>query len=100
MKPGSTLQTDGGSIYKGCDKWWPLTHKRDIHKRFEFGLTSEIEGVWANLRTFIRRMYHHVTVEKLPKIVAEFEARFSQKEIFDNPLSFLENSLSCVRLAL
>lgn len=100
IKPGSTLQTDGGSIYRGCENWWPLIHKRDIHKRFEFGLTSEIEGVWANLRTFIRRMYHHVTVEKLPKIVAEFEARFSQKEIFDNPLSFLENSLSCVRLAL
>jgi ribosomal protein L37AE/L43A len=100
VKPGSTLQTDGGSIYRGCEKWWPLIHKRDIHKRFEFGLTSEIEGIWANLRTFIRRMYHHVTVEKLPKIVAEFEARFSQKEIFDNPLSFLENSLSSVRLAL
>ena len=100
VEPGSTLQTDGGSIYRGCEKWWPLTHKRDIHKRFEFGLTSEIEGIWANLRTFIRRMYHHVTVEKLPKIVQEFEARFSRKEIFDNPLNFLENSLSCVRLAL
>ncbi len=100
VKPGSTLQTDGGSIYRGCEKWWPLTHKRDIHRRFEFGLTSEIEGIWANLRTFIRRMYHHVTIEKLPKVVAEFEARFSQKDIFDNPLSFLKNSLSCVRLAL
>ncbi|MDD3006951.1 MAG: IS1595 family transposase [Candidatus Pacebacteria bacterium] len=100
VKPGSTLQTDGGSIYSGCENWWPLTHKRDIHKKFEFGLTSEIEGIWANLRTFIRRMYHHVTVEKLPKIVAEFEARFMHKEIFDNPLGFLKNSLSCVRLAL
>jgi len=39
-------------------------------------------------------------VEKLPKIVAEFEARFMHKEIFDNPLGFLKNSLSCVRLAL
>jgi len=69
-------------------------------KRIKLGLTSEIEGIWANLRTFIRRMYHYVTLEKLPKIVAEFEARFSQKEIFDNPLAFLENSLSAMRLAL
>lgn len=41
-----------------------------------------------------------VTLAKLPKIVAEFEARFIQKEIFDNPLNFPKDSLSCVKLAL
>jgi len=100
VKPNSDLCTDGGSIYRGCDNWWPVRHRRDIHKKFEFGLTSEIEGIWAVLRTFIRRMYHHVTIEKLPKVVAEFEARFSQKEIFDSPLKFLKNSLQPVTLAL
>ena len=99
VKPGSDLCTDGGSIYKGCDNWWPVNHRTDIHKKFQFGLTSEIEGTWAVLRTFIRRMYHHVTIEKLPNVVAEFEARYSQKEIFDSPLKFLKNSLKPVTLA-
>jgi len=99
IKPGSTLQTDGGSIYRGCENWWPIKHKVDIHRKFEFGLTSEIEGVWANFRTFVRRMYHHVTVKNLAKTVAEFEARFSQQDLFEFPLTFLKNSLTPVTLA-
>ncbi|NOY46766.1 MAG: transposase [Chlorobi bacterium] len=100
IKPGSTLCTDGGGIYRGCEKYWPVIHKKDIHSKFEFGLTSEIEGTWAVLRTFIRRMYHHVTVKKLAKVVREFEARYSHKEIFNSPLAFLNNSLQSVTLAL
>lgn len=100
VKPGSVLCTDGGGIYRGCNNWWPVTHKKDIHSKWEFGLTSEIEGIWAVLRTFIRRMYHHVTIDKLPKVVSEFEARFSRKEIFNSPLAFLNNSLQSVTLAL
>lgn len=100
IRAGSTLQTDGGSIYLGCENWWPVKHKRDIHRKFEFGLTSEIEGVWANFRTFVRRMYHHITVKYLAKTVAEFEARFSRKELFESPLTFIKNSLSPVTLAL
>lgn len=98
--PKSTLCTDGGSIYKACEKWWPLIHKKDIHRKFEFAITSEIEGIWANLRTFIRRMYHHVTLKNLSKIVAEFQARFSQPILFHSPLNFLKNSISSVTLAL
>ncbi len=99
VKPGSDLYTDGGGIYRGCENWWPVTHKKDIHRKFEFTLTSEIEGLWAVLRTFIRRMYHHVTIEKLAKVVAEFEARYSQQQIFESPLNFLKNSLQPVTLA-
>lgn len=99
IKPNSTLCTDGGGIYKGCQLWWPLTHFRDIHSKFEFSITSEIEGIWANLRTFIRRMYHHVTFKKFAKIVAEFEARFSQPKLFNNPLNYLKNSLHPVKFA-
>jgi len=93
VEPNTQLQTDGATIYQGIEKWWPVTHKRDIHKRFEFGLTSEIEGMFGNLRTFIRRMYHHVTPEYLPEMVAEFSLRFSHPEIFDSPLSYLTYSL-------
>lgn len=99
VKPGSVLCTDGGAIYRGCESWWPLKHRRDIHKRFEFEITSEIEGIWANLRTFIRRMYHHVTYKMLPKVIAEFEARFSKPELFNSVLGYLKTALYPVKLA-
>ena len=91
--PESRLFTDGGSIYRGIESWWPVTHETDIHRKFEFGKTSQIEGTFGNLRTFIRRMYHHVTPAKLPSVVTEFSLRFCQPDIFDSPLTYLSKSL-------
>lgn len=96
VAPHSTLQTDGSSIYKRSERSWPVTHRVDIHARFEFGLTSEIEGTFGNLRTFIRRMYHHVTAEHLPELVAEFATRFSHPELFESPYGYLAKSISSV----
>ncbi len=47
-------------------------------------------------RTFVRRKYHHVTCSKLPFVVAEFEAKFNQPEMFENPKQYLTNSLRLV----
>lgn len=96
VKPRSRLYTDGAMIYKGINRWWPVQQKRDIHRKFEFTHTSEIEGIFGNLRTFIRRMYHHVTLEKLPEYVSEFCFRFSSPEMFENPLNYLQKSLYLV----
>lgn len=96
VAPNSRLQTDGGSIYKKVDQWWPVEHKVDIHKKFQFGLTSEIEGMFGNLRTFIRRMYHHTTPKYLPEYVSEFCVRFSLPEIFESPRQYLTKSLKPV----
>jgi transposase-like protein len=93
VSPKTRLQTDGGGMYKKIEDWWPVTHKTDIHKKFEFGLTSEIEGMFGNLRTFIRRTYHHATPKYLPEYVSEFVVRFSSPEIFDSPLSYLKKAL-------
>ena len=93
IQPRSQLQTDGASVYKSIDQWWQVKHRVDVHKKFEFGLTSEIEGMFGNLRTFIRRMYHHVTPEYLPEYVSEFCVRFSSPEIFDSPLTYLQKSM-------
>lgn len=93
VAPESNLYTDGASIYRGIDRWWPVTHETDIHKKWEFGKTSEIEGMFGVLRTFIRRMYHHVTPAKLPSVVSEFSLRFCQPEIFNSPDTYLEKSL-------
>ena len=99
IEPNSKLHTDGSTIYKGIDQWWQVRHKVDIHKKFEFGLTSEIEGMFGNLRTFIRRMYHHVTPEYLPEYVSEFCLRFSSPEIFISPNDYLLKTLKPVPFA-
>lgn len=96
IKPKSKLQTDGASIYKNINQWWQVKHKVDIHKKFEFGLTSEMEGMFGNLRTFIRRMYHHTTPKYLPEYVSEFCIRFSSPEIFISPNSYLAKTLNPV----
>lgn len=93
IEPRSTLHTDGSAIYRSIQKWWPVKHKKDIHKKWEFELTSEIEGMFGNLKTFIRRMYHHSTPEYLPEYVGEFSMRFCHPEIFDSPLTYLKKSL-------
>jgi transposase-like protein len=96
VKPKSNLFTDGASIYKSINNWWPVQHFKEIHKKFQFELTSEIEGLWGNLVTFIRRMYHHVTSEKINDYLREFVARFSHQNWFNYPLDFLKISLSTV----
>jgi hypothetical protein len=83
----------GALIYRGIEKWWPVTHEIDIHRKWEFGKTSEIEGMFGNFRTFIRRMYHHVSKEKMPEYVREFCVRFSSPELFENPENYLQKSL-------
>jgi len=88
--PGSQLNTDGHGVYRGIANWWPVNHQYDVHSRFEFSLTSEIEGLFGNFKTFIRRMYHHVTKEKLPELVGEFLARFSHPEYFQSPQNYLK----------
>lgn len=94
VKPQSKLWTDGAAIYKGIEKWWPVKHQRDIHKKFEFTHTSEIEGIFGNYRTFVRRMYHHHWSENLEKYVREFSFRFSSPELFGNPLFYLQKTLT------
>jgi len=57
VKPRSRLATDGSSLYRNIEQWWPIKHTKDIHAKWEFSKTSEIEGLFGNPRTFIRRMY-------------------------------------------
>ncbi len=93
IKPGSQIWTDGAGIYQGVSNWWPVKHSRDIHRKFQFEHTSEIEGTFGNYRTFVRRMYHHHWSKNLPEYVREFCFRFSSPELFNNPLFYLSKSL-------
>lgn len=96
VKPQSKLYTDGNSIYNKVTLSWPVEHYSDIHKNFEFTNTSEIEGMFGILRTFIRRMYHHVTYAKFPSVMCEFYYRFSRPEIFESPYQYLLITLRLV----
>lgn len=96
IEPHTKLQTDGAWIYKHINQWWQVKHRVDIHQKFQFGLTSEIEGMFGNLRTFIRRMYHHVTPKYLPEYVSEFCIRFSSPEMFSSPNEYLAKTLKPV----
>ena len=98
IAPGSKVHTDGAAIYKQMGQWWPVTHERDLHNQFQFGKTSEIEGMFGCFRTFVRRMYHHVSAKKLPEYVREFCCRFSSPEMFENPRNYLIKTLSRVPL--
>lgn len=96
----SHLFTDGSSIYKGIGNWHKLRHTYEIHSKFEFALTAEIEGVWGVFRTFVRRMYHHCTKYKLEDIVKEFCLRFRNDEVFKNPYDYWRICLSPEPFAL
>ena len=93
VKKDTRLNTDGSVIYKKIDKYHPVKHTFDIHKKFEFTNTSEIEGMFGVLRTFIRRMYHHVSEEKLEEYICEFYFRFCRPEMFHSPYEYLKNTL-------
>lgn len=95
--PGSTLFSDGAAIYRKISNWWPVEHSYERHNQWEFALTSEIEGLWGNYTTFVRRMYHHVTPEKAPDLIKEFTFRFSHPEWFQSPVSYLRVAIMPLR---
>lgn len=93
VRPGTKLWTDGAGIYQGISHWWPVEHSQDIHRKFEFAHTSEIEGMFGVYRTFVRRMYHHHWSVNLQHYVREFAFRFSSPEIFASPRDYLVKTL-------
>lgn len=94
ITPHSYIYTDGSPLYPRICKEFQCFHHQDIHAVFEFTKTSEIEGLFGNLRTFIRRTYHHITLSKLPEYLIEFQYRFSRKKYFTSVEQFLLNTIS------
>ncbi len=93
VTPKSTVFTDSSPLYPRICRMFFCYHRRDIHKKFEFHLTSEIEGLFGVMRTFIRRMYHHITVKNFPEYLMEFQYRFSRKIYFSSVDQFLTKTL-------
>lgn len=93
ITPESVICTDSSPLYPRICRMFSCFHQKEIHAKFEFQVTSEVEGCFGNLRTFIRRMYHHVTVKKLPEYLMEFQYRFSRKIYFSSVDQFLLKTL-------
>lgn len=96
VERGATVATDEAGCYEGIDSFFGYQHRTCNHSKFVFGETNRIEAVWSALKRFIRRTCDHVHPDWLPDILREFEARANAPEIFESPLTFLENSLVAV----
>ncbi len=94
--PNSKLCTDGHGVYRGINKWWPVDHEYDVHSKWEFSRTSEIEGLFGCFKTFVRRVYHHTTKKKLAGVAHEFIMRFSYPECFESPEKYLKIAMTKV----
>lgn len=85
----SLIWTDAWTGYEGLTEFFGYGHEVANHSLGHFGPTNRIENVWMRFRRFIRKVYHHVWKEHLPRILREFQARISNPEAFNSPINFL-----------
>lgn len=89
IKPASLVCTDANPNYEHLPEFFGYGHEVCNHGMGHFGPTNRIENVWMRLRRFIRKVYHHVWKEHLPRLLKEFQARINQPEVFISPFTFL-----------
>lgn len=89
VRAGSLVCTDAYIGYDGITEFFGYGHEVVNHSAGRFGPTNRIENVWMRFRRFIRKVYHHVWREHLPRILREFQARISNPEAFQSPINFL-----------
>jgi len=86
---GSLVCTDAYSAYEHLTEFFGYGHQVVNHSLGHYGITNRVENLWMRLRRFIRKVYHHVWKEHLPRILKEFQARQNHPEAFTSPLAFL-----------
>lgn len=87
----SMVCTDAHAGYESITEFFGYGHTVVNHSMGHFGPTNHIENVWMRLRRFIRKVYHHVWKEHLPRLLHEFQARINHPEAFLSPRSFLSH---------
>jgi transposase-like protein len=92
VNPESCLHTDCHSGYYDIG-WNGYGHELHNHSRGHFRGTNRIENVWSVVKRQIRRLYGQIRTKKLPEFIVEWEARRNFKHLFDNPISYLEETL-------
>jgi transposase-like protein len=89
------VYTDSHPSY-GDIQFMGYAHDTENHSKGQLKHTVPIERVWSFAKWHLRRMYHHLWAKHLPEFLREIEWRFSQPETFENPLSFLTQTLTPV----
>jgi transposase-like protein len=83
---GSHLETDGGKAYKGIGNEF-ASHQYVDHSSGEYVRgtvsTNVAEGYFLQLKRSIDGTHHHVSVEHLPRYLAEFDYRNSTRKLSD-----------------
>lgn len=89
--PNTTLHTDKGASYNVVAQevaaHHTVDHKADEYVRYEpHGMvsTNHAEGYFSQLKRSIDGTHHHVSVEHLPRYLAEFDFRYSTRRMDDS----------------
>lgn len=85
----SLVCTDANPAYENITEFFGYGHDVVNHSLGHYGITNQVENLWMRLRRFIRKVYHHVWKEHLPRLLKEFQARINHPMAFTSPLSFL-----------
>ena len=85
----SLVCTDAWIGYENITEFFGYGHSVVNHSMGHFGLTNLIENTWMRLRRFIRKVYHHIWREHLPRLLREFQARINHADAFFSPSTFL-----------
>ncbi|HUY30381.1 MAG TPA: IS1595 family transposase [Acidimicrobiales bacterium] len=82
----SVLHTDGAQVYKGFRGYFAEHHSVD-HVAGEYvrdGVsTNRAENYFSQLKRSVDGTHHHVSVEHLPRYLAEFDFRYSTCDMTD-----------------
>jgi transposase-like protein len=83
---GSTLHTDSGAWYGPIGREFQ-SHQSVDHSAGEYVRgdvsTNQAEGYFSQLKRSIDGTHHHVSVEHLPRYLAEFDFRYRTRKITD-----------------
>ncbi len=84
----TTLVTDEANGYKMfADEMAAhetVVHSRDEYKNAAGFSTNHVEGYFSQLKRSIDGTHHHVSVEHLPRYLAEFDYRYSTRNVTDS----------------
>jgi transposase-like protein len=83
---GSTLYTDSGSWYLGLGQEF-IAHESVNHEAGKYVrgnvTTNQAGGFFSQLKRSIDGTHHHVSVEHLPRYLAEFDFRYFTRKMDD-----------------
>ena len=83
---GSHLHTDGWPAYRAIGKGF-LSHEFVDHSEGEYVRgevsTNAVEGYFSQLKRSLDGTHHRVSVEHLPRYLAEFDYRYSTRKLSD-----------------